>query len=317
MQNLRDILPPHTAEFYEARQKLLDEMPHYSCPKECGRECCKAQNLAVHVSIIDIILMAAAIDMPANEFFEKFIELDVTLCKNKDGMIDPSLWHPQWCVLRPCPFLNDDGACAIYVFRPIACRAFPEVNHSFLNQYGADPTFAVTEIFSDPAYHCFRPPISSAYINAQDKKILQLSTYTIIESRVSDLMVFGQAPIVLNISDRLNEIASITKENGDQESSQAYAKYNDQVRQIHGSEAFAISKDAVLRAIKARDANSRAGMHVYLDYCSDPQNTNKLLAFISSLIRFIASLDPRLLNGHLLKMENGNNISIQELNFTV
>ena len=83
---------------------------------DCTRcaNCCKT--MTVLLTKTDIERIAKHLDMPVQEFAERYLEPD-----EKEA---PLLEMRQ----QPCPFLGDDNRCTVYDVRPAACREYPHTD---------------------------------------------------------------------------------------------------------------------------------------------------------------------------------------------
>ena len=103
----------------------------------CGN-CCRS--LGPRITDKDVERMAKTLKMKTSDLMGKYLKID------EDGdMIFQSM---------PCPFLGSDNYCAIYEFRPKACREYPhtdrkrfyQVYHlSIKNAYTCPIVFEVLE----------------------------------------------------------------------------------------------------------------------------------------------------------------------------
>ena len=74
--------------------------------------CCRS--LGPHVTDKDVERMAKTLRIKASDVISKYLRID------EDGdLVFQSM---------PCPFLGDDNYCAIYEFRPKACREYPHTD---------------------------------------------------------------------------------------------------------------------------------------------------------------------------------------------
>jgi len=81
---------------------------------DCTRcaDCCKTMDIKVGEE--DAARIAGHLDMPGDEFVEKYLavddEGDRTFCQ------------------KPCPFLGEEDRCTIYEVRPTDCREYPHTD---------------------------------------------------------------------------------------------------------------------------------------------------------------------------------------------
>lgn len=79
-------------------------------------DCCKCNNCCklydIRIDTVDITGISEFLLLPENDFIDKYLVED-----NDEG-----------CFIikdKPCNFLDEDGKCRIYEFRPSVCRDFP------------------------------------------------------------------------------------------------------------------------------------------------------------------------------------------------
>jgi uncharacterized protein len=82
---------------------------------DCTRcaNCCKT--MSVEFSEADIERIAGHLNIPVNEFVEKYLESDEEHASHRARQ-------------KPCPFLGEDNRCTIYEVRPTVCREYPHTD---------------------------------------------------------------------------------------------------------------------------------------------------------------------------------------------
>lgn len=100
-------------EGYKAKDALNLAPEHAtSCFKGCSH-CCK-QNVAMSEDEAELLILHAE---------ETKININWNTVK-KQAKINPDKWFDQNNELRSCVFLNKDGTCKVYKFRPGICRLY-------------------------------------------------------------------------------------------------------------------------------------------------------------------------------------------------
>jgi len=89
--------------------------------------CCKTTSPVFYDK--DIERSARGMRLKPGEFTKKFLRLD------EDGDYIPNS--------VPCPFLENNNSCAIYEYRPLACKEYPHTNRRKMHQI-LDLTFQNT-----------------------------------------------------------------------------------------------------------------------------------------------------------------------------
>lgn len=94
--------------FAEAHDEVFEEVDCLTCAN-----CCKTTSPMFFDK--DIERLASHLKMKPGDFIEQYLFLDT------DGIYALKS--------SPCPFLGDDNYCAVYEYRPKACREYPHTNH--------------------------------------------------------------------------------------------------------------------------------------------------------------------------------------------
>lgn len=80
--------------------------------------CCRGMGNSVVLDPYDVRRLSRGIGKTLSQMLGKEVLLSIT-----DGLILPSLNMEN--ETKACPFLNKEGRCSIYAFRPGICRLFP------------------------------------------------------------------------------------------------------------------------------------------------------------------------------------------------
>ncbi len=120
-------------DIWDGRFYSRNDAVHIGCHDcEGCSACCRNTGDSIILDPLDMYCLTIWTHKQFKDMIEKEIEI-----REVDGMILPNIMehdeaHPE----KPdgCPFLNSDGRCGIYQFRPGFCRLFP------LGRYYVDPT---------------------------------------------------------------------------------------------------------------------------------------------------------------------------------
>ena len=99
--------------FHEAHDRVFEETDCLSCAN-----CCKTTSPIFYESDID--RLASGLRIRPGEFIERYLRID----EDQDYVLKSS----------PCPFLMEDNYCAVYAFRPKACREYPHTDRKKVGQ---------------------------------------------------------------------------------------------------------------------------------------------------------------------------------------
>lgn len=99
--------------FHTTHEEVFEETDCLTCAN-----CCKTTSPIFYP--IDIERVAKALRMKPGDFTEKYLRID----EDNDYVLKSS----------PCPFLDQDNYCKVYVDRPKACREYPHTNRKKMVQ---------------------------------------------------------------------------------------------------------------------------------------------------------------------------------------
>ena len=99
--------------FHEAHNRVFEETDCLTCAN-----CCKTTSPIFYESDID--RLASGLRIRPGEFIERYLRID----EDRDYVLKSS----------PCPFLMEDNYCAVYDFRPKACREYPHTDRKKVGQ---------------------------------------------------------------------------------------------------------------------------------------------------------------------------------------
>ena len=107
------------------KKKHLDSAfhdAHYSVFKKVNcldcANCCKTTSPIFRDA--DIRRLAKHLRLKPTQFIAEYLHLD----EDQDYVLNSA----------PCPFLNSDNTCAVYEYRPLACKEYPHTNRKNMYQ---------------------------------------------------------------------------------------------------------------------------------------------------------------------------------------
>jgi Fe-S-cluster containining protein len=111
-------------EIWDGRFYGRDDMAKTGCGScEGCSDCCRNTGDSIILDPLDMYSLTIGTHKKFEEMIEKEIEIRMT-----DGMILPNIMeYDEANPDRPegCPFLDENGRCGIYAYRPGFCRLFP------------------------------------------------------------------------------------------------------------------------------------------------------------------------------------------------
>lgn len=87
----------------------------------CQAGCDSCCHLAVHAAFPESIVVAAQLSAQRSLYLADYVQRLKNVMPELSSMKDYLKLHRR--SLGPCPFLDEQGACAIYSIRPLSCRA--------------------------------------------------------------------------------------------------------------------------------------------------------------------------------------------------
>lgn len=113
---------PHWIKYYKQQKKQLEKMDvqihalhaKYAAEIDClsCANCCKT--LGPRITDKDVQKLSKHLRIKASDFIAKYLRLD-----EDNDLVFKSM---------PCPFLGSDHCCAVYDYRPKACREYPHTD---------------------------------------------------------------------------------------------------------------------------------------------------------------------------------------------
>lgn len=200
---------PSVARFYHEREnRVMTIAPRFHCPDSCARPCCiRPDDTYANVSLFDILLIAATLDERPVEFFDRTIELGVSVHWTDTEEYDSRLWQVKWRLKRPCPLLTDGHRCLVNTVKPLGCRLFPELPHTFSALTGRDAQHDLVRLRRKHDYECAQPAVQLAYLGDDlMRRIHPVSGWSTAEMTASDLLLFGRSPFIFDITPNKEEI---------------------------------------------------------------------------------------------------------------